>query len=1834
MRSPLTSIALGLGMLAVSCLPGGKLPLAPTTPSFPPPSHGTSALHPITETAAPDEGPLKVAFSSPEGEEVEVPLPTIVFSRTMHRLGAAPDDPPVTATIHPPVEGHWRWIGSRALQFSPNTTFPRATRFHIQVAPGLPSLDGQVIDSPISLEFTTPRLKLTSIDLGRESTSTLYVSFNQKVDPNLFVKAFSIVDEYGTRLPFQIKYPNTPTTFFALLPKTRWPIDTTIKATLAPISGIEGNLGISEPQQFTLRERQLTEVTELSCSSEESEGVCSSYSEIKVWLNEELPPTLFQSLVQISPSIPFKLTNLDKKKNKPSRYFRISADFKLNTEYQVTITPSGKRRRGEPGLDKGASYKFYKVPSGPTISLLLHGTYFYPNWTKDLFATFSDISSVEISSKSLSLKEILAYTKGERKHLFSNQNKKQISITEEEKDWATIPFAEIIPEKPGPLWLSASGSNGARQISTDSLIQRTDLSLSSRISPERSVVWVTRLSTGFPIANAEVEIYDMYDHKIEGKTDLQGVAVLNLGDLPPPPPRDSNSDRLLLVARSGEDWIYQEIDRPSVAEMEGVLFTDRDIYRPGEIVYIKGVARLPSTSGPLPQEGHEVSLSIQLPDQPPLILIKKLSSWGTFSHEITLPPDIPPRGFTISLLHREQKLSTVRLNIRHVREASFKVSTNLDKSHYLPEDSFICTGGASYLYGGSMANLPYSLSILTKPSSFSIPGLSDFSTGIPYNYRETFQRIRSYTSNESRNLSAQGSFKSEGKILPITYTQKLTCSASVSDPGQQTVENSAYAWVHPAEFYIALKDLSWNEAEAGKDLKIQALAVEPNGKRRSEKVTLELFEARYDQKKNTQNLIKITSCTVNTGSEIVSCPLPIPKRYGVDYRIIANAKDSKSREVRTLLTFRINDKPRQQLDISPDPPKKQKPTLLSLDKLIYHPGDTAKIAIHPTLPFNRGLLTIEREGVFLQKVFSAIEDPIEFPISPWMAPKSLARVIFQHAISTETPYEEHKPTEQYELSIPVKRPSRLLSLRIQPSQTEASPGDEITVDVDVNDDKGKPASAEVTLYAVNEGMLQLSGYQPPNLEEKLPLTGEFLVTAHDTQKDLGWLEKPVRYGPFSLGPISGSGYGFGSGVGYGSTTATTSTIRSDFRPTPMFLPTLVTDTQGHVRASFKLPDSLTAYRIMAVAISKDDRYGNAESSITARLNAQIRPMIPQMVRAGDTFQAAAVAANNSEKAIDVKVSLDAKGFYQTNSQPEQFRLEAGESRRVTFPLEAKQIGQGTLLFRLTSSDGTQDAAEVPLEAQSPLSLEASALYGKTIHSTLESIADLSTIRSDTGGVELMVSSSPISGLAPGLEQLVEYPYGCTEQLTSRLVPLVTLRTLAKSLSVALPDDTEEASKKAVESLLKNRHEDGRFGLWQSSSPSVWLTAYAYWGLAEARRNGIEINSELFRTAAIHLAEAGSQWMNGKRKAAEASFALDVLVDLPEVDNTMRSHALILLRQMTDHLADFPVFARFQVLHALARLGVSREELAPLIKNLEATLHLDGAVARIIEPNEWFPELLDSRIRSSAMALRALLEAAPQHPMLEPLARGLITDRGPKGWRSTQETAWALLALDAYRRAQGGENTELKARVMVGTHTLLEASLKGLIAEQRAWVPMSDLVKMGSSNLLFQAQGTGKLFYQARLRYALVQPPSTNVFAGIEVNRTCSPLDETRKNSDPNTFYVGQWVACQIEVSTPSPRHYTLLNAPIPGGFELADPSLQGTPQHVKDWSYDFSTHKELRKDGAVYFNDDLSGGVHSWSFVAKAMTAGKYFVPPTRMEEMYSPETYGQTTATIVTILP
>jgi uncharacterized protein YfaS (alpha-2-macroglobulin family) len=271
-------------------------------------------------------------------------------------------------------------------------------------------------------------------------------------------------------------------------------------------------------------------------------------------------------------------------------------------------------------------------------------------------------------------------------------------------------------------------------------------------------------------------------------------------------------------------------------------------------------------------------------------------------------------------------------------------------------------------------------------------------------------------------------------------------------------------------------------------------------------------------------------------------------------------------------------------------------------------------------------------------------------------------------------------------------------------------------------------------------------------------------------------------------------------------------------------------------------------------------------------------------------------------------------------------------------------------------------------------------------------------------------------------------------------------------------------------------------------------------------------------------------------------------------------------------------------------------------------------------------------------------------------RGLLAARRGRGYRNTQENAFVLLALDAYRRAREAKPPSFSASAWLGEKKLLDFSARGRSAVSvGTGLSMSDVLANSKALLGFEKEGKGTLFYEARLRYAPSEAPKTATDQGFFVTKTLrtvrpeelATLSQGAPERGTNKFRAGDVVVADLVVVTPSAREYVVLDDPLPAGFEPIDTKWKTTSSEyaradgaradggIGSAARGYASawfRQELRDDRALFFVDHMSGGIYHYRYFARATSAGRFVVPPTKAEGMYEPETFGRTASAVVEV--
>ncbi|HEV8245967.1 MAG TPA: alpha-2-macroglobulin family protein, partial [Polyangiaceae bacterium] len=963
-----------------------------------------------------------------------------------------------------------------------------------------------------------------------------------------------------------------------------------------------------------------------------------------------------------------------------------------------------------------------------------------------------------------------------------------------------------------------------------------------------------------------------------------------------------------------------------------------------------------------------------------------------------------------------------------------------------------------------------------------------------------------------------------------------------------------------------------------------------------------------------------------------SCELKA--KDGGYYLVLAKGKDSKKRAVEAAIglygigsgNFSWGDNDRAALELVPNKKK-------------YHVGDTAQILIKSPFKEAEALVTVERAGVYhAERVKLRGATPtVSVRVTSELAPNAFVAV---HLIVPRGAGKQNASGASFRYGyaeLPIDPEARRLSVKVKPVKSELLPGQQAEVELSVSDRAGKGVPAELTVYAVDEGVLMLTGYRTPDPVPVFGASRPLKVALLETRAGLA----KIKLSAFDLlGEDKGAD---GGGGGFGE-------ARRDFRQVALFEPKLLTDQQGRARVRFKLPDQLTSYRVMAVAVSRDDRYGFGDSRITASKPLMVRPALPRFLRAGDRFEAAAVIAAKGIAPGKVSVKLEMSGAELEGPAERQIELGKDATQEVRFALRTERAGLVKIGFSATSTLA-RDAVVLERKVQVPSALETIAVYGQTSESKSEKLGDMSKLRSDSGGLEVTLASSALIGVETGLEDLVDYPYGCTEQLTSRLLPLGPLSDLARAFALPLPKNTELVRDRTVAQILARQLGDGGFGMWpESTRSSEWVTPYVLWVLEETRKSGAPVPASALERGRAYL----RRWLaeNMVKGPETAAFVVDALAELGSPDPGYAE-------KLWQRRAALPTFARGLLLHALA-LGKSPPSMADsLARELENSLRITGNTAKVVDNvGDEYAELLDSPTRTSAIVMRGLLAYRPAHPLAAQLARGLLQSREQGHWRSTQETAFSLVALEAYRRAQERAAPAFTAQAQFGERSLLTlgAQGRGLHAE-RAGLDMAALLQGQAKSVTFQKTGDGELFYELRLKYAPRTLPDKALDAGFFVKKTLRAVKaselssalESVPESGVTRFAAGDLVIADLVVVAPTPSNYLVIDDPLPAGFEAIDSNLattaswlavpSGTSEPESDdriahgRAYlDVWQRRELRDDRALFFVDHLPAGMVHFRYLARATTLGSFLVPPTKAEEMYEPETFGRTAASRIEV--
>jgi uncharacterized protein YfaS (alpha-2-macroglobulin family) len=759
--------------------------------------------------------------------------------------------------------------------------------------------------------------------------------------------------------------------------------------------------------------------------------------------------------------------------------------------------------------------------------------------------------------------------------------------------------------------------------------------------------------------------------------------------------------------------------------------------------------------------------------------------------------------------------------------------------------------------------------------------------------------------------------------------------------------------------------------------------------------------------------------------------------------------------------------------------------------------------------------------------------------------------------------------------------------------------------------------------------------------------------------------------------------------------ALTFVTRSKFASTAYFNAEAKTDANGRAELTVTLPENLTTFRVTAVALdqTQPDRFGTGEGRVTVRRPLMLVPALPRFANFGDRFEAAVKITNETGAAGLVRVKIQAGNAKVLGAAVRSVQLKSGQTEEVRFPVAIGLPGRAK--FRFLAYLGREtDAVELSIPVNLPATTEAFATYGVTTDSVSQPVLPPKDALRHFGGLEMSFSSTALTGMEDAVKYLINYPWECTEQTASRVMPIFALRKILPAFRllgkrnedgdeylVKVPERflkqhrgkaraeiereyLEYLARDGIAKLLSQQRYDGGFGYWGGGARSwPYPTAYATYALLRGREAGYKVPDSALASAARYLSNFLNysymwryyHWYYSWTMRAMAAWVLSEMKDQPYLSSYYKRRL-----NLKKHLAELfaqrkklPLFAKAMLLSAIHRVNGKTGEHAELRRLLNNAAIQDTPYKVHFREvaTESLRLLMHSESRTDAIVLSTLMEVQPDHPLVPKVVRGLIEARVRGRWETTQSNAYALVALSRYYKHYEKVVPDYRLRAWLGDGFIGQTTFKGRsmrVVEQK--VPMPFLQDQGRKPLILEKRGAGKLYYRLGLRYApksLRLPPEEQ---GFSVQREYEPVEgkDTVVKLPGGRYRIraGKYVRVRLRIVVPSRRYFVAVDDPLPAGLEAVDLNLRTSASSrlagkAKNKIFDFYSwyaffafsHQEKRDDRVVLFSDRLPSGVYEYTYLARSTTLGTFVVPPLKASEMYHPEVFGRNGTTIVEVV-
>lgn len=1367
----------------------------------------------------------------------------------------------------------------------------------------------------------------------------------------------------------------------------------------------------------------------------------------------------------------------------------------------------------------------------------------------------------------------------------------------------------------GLFLLKATGwdvpHNTALEVKASRLILITDLAMLVKDNYDGSHdVFVDSITQGTPVANAKVTVLGKNGLPILSRvSDAQGrvnfptlkdfvddrepvayLAQLN-NDVSFIP--FNNSNRQLNFSKFDIGGLYTYYNQ-DLQSLSAYLFSDRGIYRPGDTIHI----------GMIVKQAYAQAQPAGLPLQATVLdargtTIKDqkitLNDTGYMELDFSTNSSSPTGQYTVNLFlvkdnHPQNLLGSVNVRVSEFLPDRMKITTSLSPKPAIGWNS--PTGLKAdvslwNLYGAPATNRTISAKVLLVPQNVQFSQYPDYLFADPLIDPKKPAKIFSETLTDIKtNDKGEAQFDLNlDRFEKATY-QLTFFAEGFEAEGGRSVTSQTQTLVSPLPYFVGYKpdgDLSFIKQNSTRsinyiavnpeltaaevnDLKIQLVSLHP--------VTtlVKKADGTYQYQSIIQSSV-VSTTPFSLGKQGTTYTLPTQQIGDFSLKILG-----KDNAMLSQLKFSV-------VGSSQQPLAKNAELSIKLNKAEYKAGDDIEIQI--TSPYTgSGLITIERDKVYAAQWFKSdtensvqtIHIPADFQgngyinvafVRDWNSPE-----IFMSPLSYSiAPFAVNH--ENHDIKIDLQTAS------------VARPGEPLTIDYH-SDKPGK-----IIVFAVDEGILQVARYVTPD-----PLSFFFQKHALEvaTQQTVDQI-MPRFIQDRELSSVGGD-----DGEADMANRLNPFKRKTDL---PVVYWSGILDTDATTRQLvYQVPDYFNgALKIMAVAVSTDS-VGSKDTTAEIRGDFIINPNVPTFVAPGDEFEISSTVANNikgSGEHTQVVVELTASPEIEImGSSKQTLEIAEGREQTVQFKLKAKSLlGAATLDLKASSADKSAAmSSSLSIRPASPL---ATYITGGKSQDTQKTLDIMQSLYPEYRNVNATLSTSPMI-LVFGLQRYLDnYPYGCTEQLTSKVMPL-----LAMNNQSGFAGETREINTKVgatIQMLSQRQMSTGGFSYWPGlgdNQGNDFATVYAMHFLTEAKAQGFDVPNDLFFNGINYLKTLASQGVSDLDAARIQAYAIYILtrneiVTTNYITNLQQYLEQNYAKEWNNDITSVYLAGAYQLLQSHNEANQLIGQYKPQKDLASDTDFYDRNIADaqyLYIVARHFPNLLP---QVSDAVLMRLIQAINNNEI------------------NTVLSGYTSLALGAYPK-----NTAIDASSTLSMTKIMSNN-------QQIPVPVENdnyqktTLDTDTKQIRFDNPGKETFFYQLLQSGFDKTLPKEPVKQGIEIFREY----RNAQGKVINATTLGNEIEVHIQIRTLDNEYLTniAIEDLLPGGFEVVNDS-------VKTDNMDYF---DIREDRVNFF-----GGIDATAkaivYKIKAVNVGKYTVPPAFAESMYDPTTFARGVVSEITV--